>query len=173
MVGPVHARKRGHRHVTGDALVSFASGLVMGMGRGIPNLFCMAGHAGVVCLFFGFESVPAAAGVAGDTVELAPLQARTHEPQRVGVILPEVTSVGVEVRIFEGGEVIVVKEFLARGKRGREGYHLGMAGRTRGGVLVRCKSLHAMIFRSPGTVPLGAPGRPGCAPRRGHGRSHS
>jgi len=37
MVGPVHARKRCHRHVAGDALVTFASYFVMGVVRRIIN----------------------------------------------------------------------------------------------------------------------------------------
>ena len=146
MVGPVHAGKGRHRHVAGDALVSFASCLVMGMGRCILNSFCMTGHAGVVCLFLGPKAVPAAAGVTGDTVELARLEAWTHEPRGVSIIFPKVAAIGVKVRVLKGDEVIMVEEFFARRKRGRQGNHLGMAGRTRGVVLVRCKLLDADDF---------------------------
>jgi hypothetical protein len=78
MVGPVHACKGCHRHVAGDTLVPFGSNFVMGMSRGILNFFCMAGHAGVIRFFLGIEAVPAAARVAGDTVELARLEAWAH-----------------------------------------------------------------------------------------------
>ena len=146
MVGPVHARKGRHRHVAGNALVTFASDFVMGMGRGILNFFCMTGHTGVVRLFLGFESVPAATRVAGHTVELARLEAWTHEPQGVSVIFSEVAAIGVKVMVLKGNEVIVVEELFARCERGREGDHLGVAGRTRGVVLVRCKSFCAYDF---------------------------
>ena len=71
MVAPVHARKGCRRHLARYALISFASCLVMSVGGCILNLFGVAGQAGVVCLVVGLEAVPAAAGVAGDAVELA------------------------------------------------------------------------------------------------------
>ena len=136
MVGSVHACKRCHRHVAGDALVTFASNFVMGMGRCIINFFCMTGHAGVVCFFFGFEAAPAAAGVTGDTVKLARLEAWTHEPRGVSIIFSEVAAVGIKIRVLKCDEIIVVEKFLTRRKRGRQGNHLGMASSTRSIALV-------------------------------------
>jgi hypothetical protein len=146
MVGSVHAGKGRHRHVAGDALVSFTSCLVMGMGRGILNPFRMTGHAGVVRLFLGLEAVPATARVARDTVELARLEAWAHEPRGIGVILPEVAAIGVKVMVLKGDEVIVVEEFFTRRERRRQGNHPGVAGRTGGVMLVRCESFGTYDF---------------------------
>jgi len=72
----------------------------------------VTGHAGVVYLFFCFESVPAAAGVTGDTVNLARLEAWTHEPRGVSIIFSEVTAIGVKVRVLKGDKVIVVEKIF-------------------------------------------------------------
>ena len=118
----------------------------MGVGRRIINSFCVTGHAGVVCLLLGLEAVPAAAGVTGDTVKLARLEAWTHEPRGVSVIFPKIAAIGVKVRVLKGDKVIMVEEFFARSERGRQGNHLSMTDRTCGIVLVRSKLLRTDNF---------------------------
>ena len=118
----------------------------MGVGRCIINFFRMTGHAGIVCFFFCFKSVPTAARVTSDTMEFVRLEAWTHEPRGVGVIFPEVTAVGIKVRVLKGDKVIVVEKFFTRRERGCQGNHLSMTDRTCGVVLVRCKSFRTDDF---------------------------
>ena len=125
--------------MAGDALVSLASCLVIGVGRGILNFFCMAGHTGVVRLFLGFEAVSTAACVAGDTVKLARLKAWTHEPRGVSIIFSKIPAVGVKVGVFKCDQVIVVKEFFARRECCCQRDHLSMASSTRSIALVWSK----------------------------------
>ena len=125
--------------MAGDALVTFTSYFVMGMARRIINFFRMTGHAGIVCLFFSLKSVPTAACVTSDTMELARLEAWTDQPRGASIIFSEVTAIGVKVRVLKGDEVIMIEEFFTRRESGCQGNHLSVAGPTRSIALVWSK----------------------------------
>ena len=138
------------------------------------TLFRVTGHAGVVGLLLLLEPVAAARGVAGDAVDLARLGTGAHAPGGVGVVLTQVAAIGVEVGVFQG----------RRGQSDRRSAHPAGTVAVSGDILAwqrehvaLCCSgvnfLTLMILRSWGTVPLGASGRPCCAPPRGRGRSRS
>ena len=100
--------------MAGYAFVRRTVGFVAGVGRRIFHLFLVARHACIVGFFFGLETVTSAGGVAGDTVDLSCLGAWAHEPGSVRVVLTQVTAIGVEVRVLQGGEIVMVEEALPR-----------------------------------------------------------
>ena len=122
--------------MAGNALVPGAPFLVMGVGRCVFHLLLVARHAGVVGLFLGLEPVAAARGVAGDAVELSGLRTGTHQPGGVGVVLPQVAAVGVEVGVLQGRQIEVVEETITRRKGGGDRGHLRVADGARGVLLL-------------------------------------
>ena len=156
MIGAVHPGKGGHGHVAGDALVRRAIRLVVGVGRRIFHLFLVARHAGIVGLFFSLEPVTSAGGVARHTVDLSCLGAWAHEPGGIRVVLTQVTAIRVEVRVLQGGEIVVVEEALPRRVRGGYRGHLGVTAGTGGVVLLGGEFLDTDDLHVLRLLPLGS-----------------
>ena len=92
-------------------LLAFALRRMVAVGCRVLHPLLMAGQAGVVGLLL-LEPVAAAGGVAVDAVELAGLDAGAHAPGGLGVVLPQVAAVGIEVGVLQGHQVEVVEEAL-------------------------------------------------------------
>ena len=131
VIAAVHPRERGLRHVAGDALAALALREMVRVRRRGVHLVLVAGDAGVVELLL-LEPVAAAGGVAVHAVDLPRLEAGAHAPGGVGVVLPEVAAVGVEVGVLERHEVEVVVEPFLRLVRERQRAPLRVATQSRG-----------------------------------------
>jgi hypothetical protein len=81
--------------------------------------------------------------MAMEAIQLARFRARIHEPPDVGVILAPVPSVGMEVRIFEQDQVIVIEETVSRTEGIGEGTDLPVAWRARLAFLLGAQGLPA------------------------------
>ncbi len=174
MVGAVHAREGGHRHVTGDALASGAVGLVMGVSCRVLHPRLVAGHAGLVCLILGLEAVAAARRVALDAIDLPRLITGTHEPRCKGIVFTEVAAVRVEISIFQRREIEVVEEPFFRLVLHGQRAGLRVAARTEVVALLLGHRLGPDDLEVRAVAGLWAwPSRSCCALRTGRDRSHS
>ena len=114
----------------------------------------------------------AARGVAMDAGEFSRSCAGTHQPEGVGVVLAEVPSVGMEVRIFQRGQVVVIEKGLSRPESPGQGGHLRVAGSAGLVVLLHGETVlpaedprgRRAAHRAP------APDRPSRAPDRNRDR---
>ncbi len=66
--------------------------------------------------------------MAMEAAELPGFGARTHPPERVSVVFPEIAAVRIEIVVFQGRQLVVVEVPVAGAKGGGYGGHLGMAG---------------------------------------------
>ena len=147
--------KIGHGHVAGNALISRAVGFVVGMGSRVLYPLLVAGQAGLVGLFLLFEPVTSTGGMALDTVELSGLDAGTHHPERVGVVFTQVPAVGVEIRVFQRGQVEVVEEPVARLESRGQRNHLGVTRPAVGVMLLGREKLRPDELEILGRGPFG------------------
>ena len=126
MIGPMHASKFGCGHVTSDALVSQAVGLVMRVLRRIVDLVFMTGHTSLVGLVLSLELVPTTGSVAMEAIQISRLHAGAHEPGGVCVILTQITSIRVVVGIFKSDQTKMIEESVPRLEGFSEHNGLGM-----------------------------------------------
>ena len=100
MIVTAHPGEYGLWHVTGDAAATGTVFQMMRMSRWIAYILFVTRKARVVGILAGV-TVSAAGCVAVDAVELAGLDARTHPPKGIGIVLSQVAGVGIEVGIFQ------------------------------------------------------------------------
>ena len=106
MIAPRHPCEFRCRHVARDALVAFAVGVMMSMVGRVRYALGVTGQTDVVGRAGPDEAVAPAGRVTVHAVELARLDARTHAPGCVGVVLAEVSPVGIEILMFETDEIV-------------------------------------------------------------------
>ena len=78
-----------------------------------------------------------------DAFELSGLDAGTGQPKGVGVVFAQVATVRIEVGVFKGSQVEVIKEAAPWYELGCERVHFGVAGRAI--VIALC---HGQVFLS-------------------------
>ena len=96
--------------MTGNTFIALTSLFVVGVVRGVLHMLLMTRHTGILKFFLSLEPVAPAARMASNTVDLACLHAGAHEPRGIGVILSQVTAIGVKVRILQCRDIILVEE---------------------------------------------------------------
>ncbi len=142
MIATLHPRELGLGHVAVDADVARTVGRVMCVVSRARDTPLVTGHASVVRLI-AFVPVAPAGRMAVQTVQLAGHDARTHQPRRIRVVLAQVAPVGIEIRMLERHQIVVVEELIARLEARRQRDHLGVAGTTGGVRLLRRELLVA------------------------------
>ena len=106
MVRAVHMRLGGHRHVAIDTC-DVGIGRMVRVSEDIFHALFVARQAGFIGFVFKAES--AAGGVAMNAFKFLGTRAGIGHPASLRIVFSQVTSVGKEVGIFVGDQVVVVE----------------------------------------------------------------
>ena len=158
VIGTPHPGEFGFGHMAGNAPAGFIIGRVVRVSGRVRHVVGVTGHAGAVRLVF-LKKVASAGCVAMQAVEPAGLDTGACQPQGEGVILSEVASVRIEIRVFKRGKRKMIEVSVSGPECRGEGGHFRMTGRAQIVHLLVCECFQADDLRIFGDmVPRGPPG---------------